>query len=76
HRPGTPPGSLIARAKAAAGGKHVTDLWRGGLGGRAPQWLAAHGWEPSTVTRAELAAAYGRPSDDDATAGGFVTAVR
>jgi methyltransferase (TIGR00027 family) len=76
HRPGTPPGSLIARAKAAAGGEHVTDLWRGGLGGRAPEWLAAHGWEPSTVTRAELAAAYGRPSDDDATAGGFVTAVR
>ncbi|WP_410640845.1 class I SAM-dependent methyltransferase [Amycolatopsis sp. lyj-346] len=38
--------------------------------------LAAHGWQPSTVTRAELAAGYGRPSDDDATAGGFVTAVR
>ncbi|MEU7785793.1 SAM-dependent methyltransferase [Amycolatopsis sp. NPDC049159] len=76
HRPGTPPDSLIARAKAAAGGEHVTSLWRGGLGGRAPEWLAAHGWAPSTVTRAELAAAHGRPSDDDATAGGFVTAVR
>ncbi|KDN24136.1 SAM-dependent methyltransferase [Amycolatopsis rifamycinica] len=76
HRPGTPPGSLIARAKVAAGGEHVTSLWRGGLGGRAPEWLATHGWQPSTVTRAELAAAYGRPSDDDATAGGFVTAVR
>ncbi|SFW87805.1 Leucine carboxyl methyltransferase [Amycolatopsis australiensis] len=75
HRPGTPPESLIARARATEGGEPVTALWRGGLGGRAPEWLAAHGWEPSTVTRAELAARYGRPSDDDATAGGFVTAV-
>ncbi|WP_410596331.1 SAM-dependent methyltransferase [Amycolatopsis sp. lyj-23] len=76
HRADSSPGSMIARAKAAAGGKHVTSLWRGELGGRAPEWLAAHGWEPSTVTRAELATAYGRPSDDDATAGGFVAAVR
>jgi len=76
HRPADTPDNLIARAGAAEGGEHVTALWRGGLRDTAPEWLAAHGWEPSTVTRAELAAAYGRPSDDDATAGGFVTAER
>jgi len=75
HRPGDAPDSLVSRARATEDGEHVTALWRGGLRDTAPEWLAAHGWEPSTVTRAELAAAYGRPSADDATSGGFVTAV-
>ncbi|WP_410675793.1 SAM-dependent methyltransferase [Amycolatopsis sp. cmx-4-68] len=76
HRLHTGPGSFVSRARAAEGGEHVTGLWRGGLGTTAPEWLAAHGWQPSAVTRAELAARYGRPSEDDATADGFVTAVR
>jgi methyltransferase (TIGR00027 family) len=75
HRPGDEPDSLVSRARATEDGEHVTALWRGGLRDTAPEWLAAHGWEPSTVTRAELATAYGRPSGDDGTAGGFVTAV-
>jgi methyltransferase (TIGR00027 family) len=69
------PDSLVARVRAAEDGEHVTGLWRGGLGTTAPEWLAARGWAPSTVTRAEAADGYGRPSDDNATADGFVTAV-
>lgn len=76
HRPEEAPGGLLERARATPGAAAVTDLWLGGLGGRAPEWLREHGWEPSTVTRAALAEGYGRPSDDDATAGGFVSAVR
>ena len=75
HRPGDAPDSLVSRARATEDGEFVTGLWLGGLRDTAPEWLAAHGWQPSTVTRAEVAAGYGRPSDDDATAGGFVTAV-
>jgi methyltransferase (TIGR00027 family) len=75
HRPHAGPDSLVSRARATEGGEHVTGLWRGGLGTTAPEWLAAHGWQPSTVTRAELGESYGRPADDDATADGFVTAV-
>ena len=73
HRPGDAPDSLLARAKAAPGGEHVTRLRKGGLGDRAPQWLREHGWEPATVTRSELAAGYGR--QDEQTPDGFVTAV-
>jgi methyltransferase (TIGR00027 family) len=74
HRTAETPGSLLARAKATSGGEHVTRLWKGGLGDRAPEWLREHGWEPATVTRAELAAEYGRP--DEGTPDGFVTAKR
>ncbi|MFJ9782260.1 SAM-dependent methyltransferase [Amycolatopsis sp. NPDC101161] len=73
HRADGTPDSLLARAKAAPGSEHITGLWKGGLGDRAPEWLREHGWEPATVTGAQLAADYGRP--DDATPGGFVTAV-
>jgi methyltransferase (TIGR00027 family) len=75
HRTAATPDSLLARARATPGGEHVTRLWKGGLGDRAPEWLRDHGWEPATVTRAELAAAYGR-ADDDGTPDGFVSAVR
>jgi len=75
HRPTDTPDGLLARARATPAGEHVTRLWLGGLGGRAPEWLREHGWEPATVTRAELAEEYGRPASDDQTAGGFVTAV-
>lgn len=76
HRSADAPDGLIARARATEGGEHVTGLWRGGLRTAAPDWLATHGWRPSTVTRAEVAAGYGRPADGTATADGFVTAVR
>ena len=76
HRPGDSPDSLVSRARATEGGEFVTGLWLGGLRDTAQEWLDAHGWQASTVTRAEVAAGYGRPSDDDGTAGGFVTAVR
>ncbi|MEA5360042.1 SAM-dependent methyltransferase [Amycolatopsis sp., V23-08] len=64
---------LLARARATSGGEHVTRLWKGGLGRRAPEWLREHGWEPATVTRSALAERYGR--QDEQTADGFVTAV-
>lgn len=69
HHPAETAGSL-----AASGFEHVTGLWKGGLGVKAPEWLREHGWEPATVTRAELAADYGRPADG--IPDGFVTAVR
>ena len=75
HGTGGAPDGLVSRARATEDGESVTGLWRGGLGTTAPAWLAEHGWQPSTVTRAEAAAAFGRPSDDNATADGFVTAV-
>ncbi|MEV4055375.1 SAM-dependent methyltransferase [Amycolatopsis sp. NPDC049688] len=76
HRPADSASSLFSRARETEGGEHVTGLWLGGLRDTGPEWLAAHGWQPSTVTRADVAAGYGRPSEDDAAAGGFVTAVR
>jgi methyltransferase (TIGR00027 family) len=75
HRAADAPDGLIARARATEGGEHVTGLWRGGLRTAVPEWLAAHDWQPLTVTRAEVAAGYGRPADD-ATGDGFVTAIR
>ncbi|WP_260473800.1 SAM-dependent methyltransferase [Amycolatopsis balhimycina] len=76
YRAADAPDGLIARARTTEGGEHVTRLWRGGLRTAVPEWLAAHGWQPSAVTRAEAAAAFGRPADGNATADGFVTAVR
>src|SRR5438445_280288 len=54
HRADGTPDSLLARAKAAPGSEHITGLWKGGLGDRAPEWLREHGWEPATVTGAQL----------------------
>ncbi|WP_233225770.1 SAM-dependent methyltransferase [Amycolatopsis sp. CA-126428] len=76
HRAADAPDGLIARARAAEGAEHVTGLWRGGLRTTVAEWLTAHGWQASTVTRAEAAQSYGRPADGTATADGFVTAVR
>lgn len=73
HRTAETPDSLLARAKTVPGSEYVTGLWKGGLDDQAPRWLREHGWEPSTVTRAELAVDYGRPGDG--TPDGFVTAV-
>jgi methyltransferase (TIGR00027 family) len=75
HRPQADRDGLLQRARAVANGESVTSLWKGGLGGTAPEWLAEHGWRPETFSRAELAAGYGRPSEDPAS-GGFVTGVK
>lgn len=73
HRPDGEQDGLLELARKS--GAEVTALWRGGLGGDAPKWLAAHGWRPETVTVAELSVRYGREPLDN-TRGGFVTATR
>ncbi|WP_037353895.1 SAM-dependent methyltransferase [Amycolatopsis orientalis] len=73
HRPDGERDGLLERAREVGG--EVTALWRGGLGGDAPEWLAEHGWRPETVTVAELAVRYGREPVEH-TRGGFVTATR
>ncbi|WP_101437019.1 SAM-dependent methyltransferase [Amycolatopsis echigonensis] len=73
HRPDGERDGLLERAREVGG--EVTALWRGGLAGDGPEWLAAHGWQPETVTVAELAVRYGR-EPLDITRGGFVTATR
>ncbi|WP_406639467.1 SAM-dependent methyltransferase [Amycolatopsis sp. WGS_07] len=73
HRPDGEHDGLLEQARNV--GAEVTALWRGGLGGDAPEWLTAHGWQPETVTVAELSVRYGREPLDN-TRGGFVTATR
>ncbi|MBB4687617.1 SAM-dependent methyltransferase [Amycolatopsis jiangsuensis] len=73
HRPEGAADGLLRRARAV--GSEVTDLWQGGLGPQAPEWLNDHGWTPETVAVADLAARYGR-EPEDRTRGGFVTATR
>ncbi|MBE1492928.1 methyltransferase (TIGR00027 family) [Amycolatopsis lexingtonensis] len=72
HRSAETRDGLLARAKATPGAERVTRLWQGGLGGKAPEWLRGHGWSPTVVSHAELAAKYDRPGDE--TLDGFVTA--
>ncbi|MCG3749908.1 SAM-dependent methyltransferase [Amycolatopsis sp. Poz14] len=73
HRPDGDQDGLLERARQF--GSEVTALWRGGLAGDAPKWLAEHGWRPETVTVAELSVQYGREPLHH-TRGGFVTATR
>ncbi|WP_020664056.1 SAM-dependent methyltransferase [Amycolatopsis benzoatilytica] len=73
HRPDGDQDGLLEKARDI--GCAVTALWRGGLGGDAPEWLTAHGWAPETVTVAELAVNYGR-EPLEITRGGFVSATR
>jgi methyltransferase (TIGR00027 family) len=74
HRSGAGTG-LLDQARAIPALAEVTRMWKGGLGGDAPDWLSRHGWQPRSHDRAALAASYGRavirPSS-----GGFLTAVR
>jgi len=65
---------LLARARALPGAQPWAALLKGGLGERAPDWLADHGWRHEVHARARLAASYGR-SIDEPSAGGFLTAV-
>jgi methyltransferase (TIGR00027 family) len=73
HRPQQDGDSLLRRARRVESGASVTNLWKGGLGSTALEWLAERGWRSETFTRTALAADYGRPSDDPVT-GGFLTA--
>jgi methyltransferase (TIGR00027 family) len=72
HRSAETRDSLLAKAKATPGAERVTRLWQGGLGDAAPDWLRGHGWEPTVVSHAELAAKYRR--EGDGTLDGFLTA--
>jgi methyltransferase (TIGR00027 family) len=68
---------LLAQARALPSMRRLTDLWKGGLGARAPDWLARHGWRVQLHRRADLAAAYGRSTPEPSPGtGGFITAVR
>lgn len=73
HRSAETREHMLARARAPPGAERITRLWHGGLGDRAPEWLRGHGWEPTVVSHAELAAKYDRPGDE--TLDGFLTAV-
>ncbi|MDT8910774.1 SAM-dependent methyltransferase [Amycolatopsis sp. PS_44_ISF1] len=66
---------LLRRARAVPNSADVTGLWKGGLGRTAPEWLTEHGWRPETHSRTELAAGYGRPSEET-TSGGFLVGTR
>ena len=67
--------ALLEQARAVLGMDHFSALWQGGLGYDAAEWLPAHGWEVHTHDVGFVAAAYGRPADEDV-GGGFLTAVR
>jgi methyltransferase (TIGR00027 family) len=73
HRPEGERDGLLDQARRVGGA--VTSLWRGGLGGTALEWFAAHGWQAETHTVSELAVSYGREPMDH-TRGGFVKATR
>lgn len=50
-----------------------TTMWKGGLAGDTPAWLATHGWQVHIDDRDTIAAAYHRPAPTPAP-GGFITA--
>ncbi|AEW98790.1 SAM-dependent methyltransferase [Streptantibioticus cattleyicolor] len=55
--------------------RHITTLWKGGLGPGTADWLRAHGWAPETHPLDAVAARHGRPLPAPVTTA-FVTAVR
>ena len=69
------PAALAGQARQMPALQPYASLWKGGLGGDAPRWLAGHGWQPQSHDLAAVAAAYGRPVPGPAR-GGFLTAVR
>ncbi|MFI5607273.1 SAM-dependent methyltransferase [Amycolatopsis sp. NPDC051903] len=73
HRPEGDADGLLQRAREVGG--RVTQLWRGGLGSEAPDWLTRHGWHPETFTIKALATEYGRRPLDTSN-GGFVIGTR
>jgi methyltransferase (TIGR00027 family) len=66
---------LLDQARAIPALAQVTRMWKGGLGGDAPDWLTRHGWQPRSHDRAAIAASYSRAVTSPS-AGGFLTAVR
>jgi methyltransferase (TIGR00027 family) len=69
------PAALAGQARQMPALQPYASLWKGGLGGDAPRWLAGHGWQPQSHDLAAVAASYGRPVPGPAR-GGFLTAVR
>ena len=67
--------ALAGQARQMPALRPYAPLWKGGLGGEAPRWLAGRGWRPRVHDLAAVAAAYGRPVPGPAR-GGFLTAVR
>jgi methyltransferase (TIGR00027 family) len=67
-------GALLGRAAELPSMRQYADLWKGGLGENAADWLSGHGWHPELHDSAGLAEAYGRPAAG--ISGGFLTAVR
>lgn len=49
--------------------------WKGGMGGKAPHWLDAHGWRTQVHELAPLAESYRRPVTGEGH-DGFLTAIR
>jgi len=66
---------LLAQAHAVPAMDQYTQLWKGGLGPAAPDWLTRHGWQVQTHDSADLATSYGRTAPDQGS-GGFLTAIR
>jgi methyltransferase (TIGR00027 family) len=67
-------GDAAARLAAESGRAGVTELWAGGMGGAAADWLDAHGWQVTRHAHDEVARGYGRPGDESSS--GFLTARR
>jgi methyltransferase (TIGR00027 family) len=58
---GRAPARLISDNGADERFRTLTDLWKGGLGEPAADWLAHHGWQVTVHGKEELEQAYGRP---------------
>ncbi len=72
---GHAPGRMIAENGADQRFQALTELWRGGLGEPATDWLTRHGWQVTVHGKDELEQAYGRPGLDIG-AQGFLVAER
>ena len=42
------PAALAGQARQMPALQPYASLWKGGLGGDAPRWLAGHGWQPQS----------------------------
>ncbi|MGH3500541.1 MAG: SAM-dependent methyltransferase, partial [Nocardioidaceae bacterium] len=66
--------AMRAQARTMPPMEEYVALWKGGLP-TASDWLKQRGWHPALHDRAEVAARYGRHTDEAST-GGFITAIR
>lgn len=68
--------SLLAQARLEPMlAEYGSSNWKGGLGAKAPRWLAAHGWRTQIRELGALAEFYQRPIAGQA-GDGFLTAIR